>query len=254
MFFNKNKYDVKPENNRPQKVYGVPNVMKDLEAKYDINPRFNEPQVVYGPPDLMKEVEKERIKNGIELFSANNCEFGGPSHYYYVNELNGSYQFRHGYAADGRYLENNIDNYSLDIKNRDKNYYQDFIKELMPIVENWESDYVNKNFPNDTEWSLKIPEEDIYSKGLHDFPEGYDQVMSIINKYFEVYNSKYDIDPYDNIPQDLYGPPGYWDKYNDINPSDNIPQDLYGPPGFFDIYNDVDIYDIGNNNNDDNNA
>lgn len=43
---NKDKYDIKPEDNVPQKVYGIPN------NKYDINPENNVPQRVYGIPNI----------------------------------------------------------------------------------------------------------------------------------------------------------------------------------------------------------
>ena len=43
---NRNKYDIKPEDNMPQRVYGVPNP----QTKYDIKPEENVPQKVYGVP------------------------------------------------------------------------------------------------------------------------------------------------------------------------------------------------------------
>lgn len=47
---NLKKYEIAPEQNVPQKVYGVPNNMPN--SKYDINPENNVPQRVYGIPNL----------------------------------------------------------------------------------------------------------------------------------------------------------------------------------------------------------
>ena len=152
--FNKNKYDVKPENNNPQRVYGVPN-RYDQKAKYDIKPERNEPRLVYGPPEvILKLIEEEEKKNGKELFSAFQSEYAGPSHYYYVNKFQGKYQFRYGYTDNGAYVDNKIDNPALKIVEQDEDYYNNFMKELLPIIKDWNDSYLivcltRESFPHD---------------------------------------------------------------------------------------------------------
>ena len=67
--FNNKKYDIKPEDNIPQKVYGVPN-RDNQEAKYDIDPRDNAPRIVYGSPDAIQHVKSELEKKERKLFYA----------------------------------------------------------------------------------------------------------------------------------------------------------------------------------------
>ena len=43
-------------------------------------------------------------------------------------------------------------------------------------------------------------------------------------------NSKYNINPEDNIPVEIYGIPDYMLNKYDVKPEDNIPQRVYGIP------------------------
>ena len=66
------KYDVDPEDNEPQKVYGIPDVMRkqweeDANKKYDIEPEDNEPQKVYGIPDVMRKQWKEKTNKKYDI-------------------------------------------------------------------------------------------------------------------------------------------------------------------------------------------
>lgn len=49
---NLNKYNISPENNASQKVYGTPDSMR--RRNYDINPEDNQAQIVYGPPEFIR--------------------------------------------------------------------------------------------------------------------------------------------------------------------------------------------------------
>ena len=51
LFSKKDKYDIKPEDNVPQKVYGIPDFIRNKD-KYDIQPEDNVPQKVYGIPNI----------------------------------------------------------------------------------------------------------------------------------------------------------------------------------------------------------
>ena len=235
--FNKKKYDVKPENNRAQRLYGVPNTDQQ-EAKYDIKPEENAPQkvygvksynidesrntprMVYGPPEVMMKLrEEEEKKNGKEVFAAFQSEYAGPSHYYYVNSFQDTYQFRYGYTDNGANEENHVDNPNLTIVEQDEAYYKKFIEELLPIMKEWNYIYMNTNIPNGTEWNINCISEGQNYHGLNAFPENYDSAMDVINHYFQVenheYTNKYDIDPHDNIPEDLYGIPDFLNYQDD---------------------------------------
>ena len=58
------KYNIKPKDNIPQKVYGTPDSMKN--EKYDVNVEENRPQIVYGIPDSLKEKWKNEENYNVE--------------------------------------------------------------------------------------------------------------------------------------------------------------------------------------------
>ena len=45
-----------------------------------------------------------------------------------------------------------------------------------------------------------------------------------------------DYEPNDNVEEDIYGPPDFWDDYDG---EDNIEETVYGPPDFYDDYDPV---------------
>lgn len=206
--------------------------------KYGINAKYNRPQMVYGIPNAMlkKWKRQEEKINGKNLFSAFESGYLNPSYYYFVNKFKGSYQFRFGYSKDGEYVSNNINNTNLHIINQNKEYYNKFIDELLVEVKDWKETYKGNTVTNSIQWDINLIQKNKRYNGSNDFPDNYDKVVKILNKYFstnqfieEDKSNKYDIDVEDNIPREVYGIPNFMrnnDK-NDIKVEDNVSQKIY---------------------------
>lgn len=52
---------------------------------------------------------------------------------------------------------------------------------------------------------------------------------------------KYEIDPKDNAPREVYGVPSFFEKKYDIEPKENIPQKVYGTPKVLDNETKYDV-------------
>ena len=208
------------------------------KKKYDIDEKNNIPQVVYGiPDDLRKKWEEEKSKK-IEknVFEAFKGGFFGPSSYYFIDKLNDTYRFKFGYSRDGRMI-NSEDSNLLTI-DQNKEYYDNFIKDLLKEVEEWKEFYDNPNIMDGTQWDIELKEHHKSYHGSNDFPTNFKSVTKLLSNYFNTdqYNkeemSKYDIKVEDNIPREVYGIPDFMrqkDNY-EIQPENNLPQKLYGIP------------------------
>lgn len=237
----KNKYNVKEENNRPQIVYGIPDDMrkkwekeKEIEIeiehfKYDVEPEENVPQFVYGIPDYF------RYQNENNIFEAFEGGYFGPSSHYYIDLIdNDRYEFKYGYSGDGRRILNDSNSDELFITKHNKEFYGNFIQELKNMTVNWKNSYVDENVMDGTQWNLDIKSINKSFSGSNAFPENYNEVKSFLDRMFNVdmYNmqKKYNVEPEDNVPYEVYGiPDANLNKY-DISPEDNIPQRIYGIP------------------------
>ncbi len=213
--------------------------MSLMDKIYDIMPERNRPQFVYGVPDeMLKKWEKED-KNDVEVFSAYEGGYFGPSYYYFINKIDEKYQFRFAYSEDSKPIENDINNPRIKHVDHNKEYYDTFIKELLDAVKNWNNVYDNDNVMDGTEWHINFTNLNKSFVGSNDFPDNYEAAKLIIDKYFnsqmlinDSSNDKYDINPEDNVPYEVYGIPDAIKnrmKYN-INPEDNVPQKVYGVP------------------------
>jgi len=232
----KNKYNIKEENNRPQIVYGIPDDMRkkwekeEVEnSKYDVEPEENVPQFVYGIPDYF------RYQNENNIFEAFEGGYFGPSSYYYIDLIdNNCYEFKYGYSKDGKRIFNDSNSDELFITKHNKEFYDNFIQELRNMTINWKDSYVDENVMDGTQWNLDIKSINKSFSGSNAFPKNYNEVKLFLDRMFNVdmYNmqKKYNVEPEENVPYEVYGiPDASLNKY-DISPEDNIPQKVYGIP------------------------
>lgn len=207
--------------------------------KYDINEKDNVPQFVYGIPDSMrKQWEKEqedKRKHQKNIFSAFEGGYFGPSYYYFVNNYKDSYEFRFGYSKDGRFVQNDENDPNIHILEQNEEHYKKFMEELLSEIKDWNETYNDPNIMDGTQWNIKFIEQNKKYSGSNSFPQNYDKVVAILKKYFNVDyfikdNDKYDIQPEDNVPYEVYGIPDFQKKNYDVKPEDNVPQRVYGVP------------------------
>jgi len=208
-----------------------------FSKKYNINPEDNMPQIVYGPPAefITKETD---IK--FEFYEGG---YFGPCECYRVEKKGDMYKFKAGYSSAGR--PNLNDDKSLDIVIKGETDYTKFIKELQGMISNWEEHYSNPGVMDGTQWHLKIEEFNIDCGGSNAFPQNYKKVKKYITKNFNCkFNiDNYEIDPEDNVPREVYGIPSpvqkeldkEKDKY-EVNPEKNVPQRVYGVPSPTKVY------------------
>lgn len=123
------------------------------------------------------------IKNE-NVFMAYQGGYWGPSSYYFVNKKDNSYEFRFGYSPDGRRIENDINEPNLNTFEKDEEYYQKFINEILVEIKNWNASYSNNNIMDGTQWKIQIKEHNKQCSGSNDFPQNYENVVKILIKYF----------------------------------------------------------------------
>jgi len=194
-----------------------------IEKKYDINVEENVPQIVYGIPDWMKEKnEDDKPKKVFEAFYGG---YAGTSHYYYIQQVNNEYLFKYGLSKYGKLIF--IDSKELLVCKRTKKEYDDFIINLKLEMKDWKDSYVNNDIMDGTQWHIEFTEENKTYSGSNEFPSNMDTVMKILNMIFKE-QTKYDVDPEDNVPREVYGIPSP-SKY-DMKPENNVPQRVYGVP------------------------
>ena len=221
----------------------VENMSLFNNKKYEVNEEENIPQVVYGIPDDMQKTLEEIDKNGKEIFSAFHGGYNGKSYFFFVNKINNTYQFRFGYSSSGKLIDNDINNSNLKYKDQDEKYYNMFIDELENVVKDWKESYNNNNIMDGTQWHIDFVEKNKRYFGSNEFPKNYTQLQDVLTKYFNVKHfmkdeEKYDVNPEDNVPREVYGIPDFirekrkQNQY-DINPEDNVPQKVYGIPNAF---------------------
>lgn len=125
------------------------------------------------------------IKNE-NVFMAYQGGYWGPSFYYFVNKKNNSYEFRFGYSPDGRRIENNASEINLNTFEKDGEYYQKFINEILVEIKNWNESYSDNNIMDGTQWNIQLIEYNKKYSGSNDFPQNYKNVVKILIKYFNV--------------------------------------------------------------------
>jgi len=200
-----------------------------FNKKYNINPEENMPQIVYGPPQFF---ENKMV------FYAYEGGYFGPSEFYYIERNGDKLKFKSGYYPEGK-RPNPDDESDFEISIKSESDYITLVNEIKEMTKNWKKEYNNPNVMDGTQWSITADEFDIDFNGSNDFPSNYKKVKKLIAKHFKMNSdiSKYDVEPEDNIPREVYGIPSpiqkeldkEKDKY-EVNPEKNVPQRVYGVP------------------------
>ena len=189
------KYNINVKDNRSQMVYGSPDSMRKKifwikKEKYDVEPKNNVPYEVYGIPDSMRkkiQMEKEnRLKNQKTIFSAFEYSTYGPSYFYYIDMYKNDYYFKFGYSKTKQIISNDENTENIHVIKQNKKQYKMFINSLLTEVKKWNDRYdnTNDNDVNEKKWSINIIKKGKEFSGSNEFPDNYQKVMDIINKYF----------------------------------------------------------------------
>ena len=165
------KYDVDPEDNEPQKVYGIPDAMRKqweekTNKKYDIEPEDNEPQIVYGVPNF-DYLNEEMKKENIDIVIGNCCLS--------LTKRNN--------ICDLLYVNKGIVSYSNDLNifiSFQK--FDEFCDRLKTIIADWNTEYLGDS---GVKWKLNI-----YINGLSKqingngaYPENWNELIDLLSEY-----------------------------------------------------------------------
>lgn len=125
--------------------------------------------------------------NERNVFEAYEGGFLAESFYFFVNKKNNNYEFRFGYARDGRLVDNDIfdPNIKIIVK-QDEEYYKKFIDELLFEIKDWKEKYTDNDIDDGIQWSIKLIEQNKKYYGSNDFPKNYNKVYEILERYFHV--------------------------------------------------------------------
>lgn len=163
--------------------------------------------------------EKYNLKEeNTELFNAYIGGYAGLGYYYFINKVNSDYEFRFAHSEDGSKILNNA---KLSKCKQTEEFYQEFVKELTNIMNNWQTVYYNSTTMDKIRWWIEFTDGK-KARGTADYPQDFKKATEIINKYFKadflLQESKYEIKPEDNIPQRVYGIPNFMDnKFNELS-------------------------------------
>lgn len=184
------KYNVKPENNVPYEVYGIPDVDLNL-SKYNIDPENNVPQKVYGIPkpevslnventntssnnatnneEIVKFSIKTNDKKYILIVKRKDEHFGIVS-YVNTSELNGT-------LAGTPFITIPI------------SFYKKLIKQLKTITFDWDNKYIGNNC---VDWNLSVESADFNKNiiGEGAYPNNWNEFIDLISKYELLYKKQ----------------------------------------------------------------
>ena len=231
LFSKKNKYDVKPEENVPQFVYGIPDFMKEklkkeADKKYDVKPEENVSQAVYGIPDFkMKELEKQnipsfdfdKIQDKYDVKPEDNVPqfvYGTPDsmkNQTSVSYDNMSIRFRldNGKKRYVMLFKNDKFGSFIIFANQDKlnetamadaetlipkREYDKFCNRLAEIIQDWDEKYEgDKNINWDIRFIMENEGSDIIS-GKGAVPSNWNKLVDLLSEYEILFKKKKKID------------------------------------------------------------
>ena len=165
------KYDIEPEDNEPQKVYGIPDAMRkqweeETNKKYDIEPEDNEPQIVYGVPNF-DYLDEEMKKENIDIVIGNCCLS--------LTKRNN--------ICDLLYVNKGIVSYSNDLNifiSFQK--FDEFCDRLKTIIADWNTEYLGDS---GVKWKLNIDINGLSKQinGNGAYPENWNELIDLLSEY-----------------------------------------------------------------------
>ena len=217
---NKNKYDIKPEDNIPQKVYGVPFFDNKNTKKC---PYCNSTELwkyLYGEPTHDYDKDKY-VLGGCEITGNQptyKCKKCGkdiyPDNNFVMPKITTKKSIRIGIKNDkSNYVMllnhvsepemydllfadlNNLDGKSIsDLStNVPERYYSQFVSKLYSIISNWEDDYQGES---NVKWNIKLNTENNTRliSGNGGFPSNWNEFIDLISEYEKIFKNKKKID------------------------------------------------------------
>lgn len=160
------KYDIKPEDNRSQIVYGPPQFMLDENKKYNVDPEDNVPQKVYGVPNFDYLDEKIKKEN-IDIVIGNCCLS--------LTKCNN--------ICDLLYVNKDIASYSNDLNifiSFQK--FDEFCNRLKTIIADWNTGYLGDS---GVKWKLNIDINGLSKQinGNGTYPENWNELIDLLSEY-----------------------------------------------------------------------
>lgn len=189
-----NKYNIEPEENVVQFVYGVPDwetikLNDEIEKekdKYNVKPEENIPYEVYGVPDSIKKklVNKEKI-NLIKV-NINDKDYN-----YTITLDKKMNDVTKNYEANISFTNDETEGSSVKIP---LNEYDNYIDRLLDIVDNWDDETNNKMLERTNfsiEWKLDIYEsEDIITyNNVDKVPSNWNKFIDLLSEVELIFKS-----------------------------------------------------------------
>lgn len=225
-----NDYDVQPQDNIPVDLYGVylPKDEDDVNNKYNVEPQDNNPQILYGPMPIIEAFRKDENNKNYIPYRDNNfnqettiiLQIG-------ENNLQITLSSRYPLKDDSNYLKiaknKQTDSIEVEIPIDTYNNYQ---QRILSITSSWPQAIGNRSLtPNKEikEWQLEITNADFSVKynALKEVPNNWHDFMLLINEM---------VKRYEVITKDLLKDEEYKNKLTKLikaNHNDPFWQSLY---------------------------
>ena len=191
------KYDIKPEDNRPQIVYGPPQFMLDENKKYNVDPEDNVPQKVYGIPDAMRKQWEEDTNKKYDIDPEDNVPqkvYGVPNFDYLDEKIKKENidivigncclsLTKCNNICDLLYVNKGIASYSNDLNifiSFQK--FDEFCNRLKTIIADWNTGYLGDS---GVKWKLNIDINGLSKQinGNGTYPENWNELIDLLSEY-----------------------------------------------------------------------
>lgn len=209
LFNKKDKYNIDAEDNRPQIVYGIPDVIRkqweeeakakqdEAKEKYDIEPEDNLPREVYGIPNWLQEKRKNENKEKYDINPEDNVPqkvYGVPNYDFSqdkvkkesINIVVENYCLsltKWDNKCDLLYANNSETSYIKDsIVSIPITKFDEFCNRLKTIIADWNTEYSgDKNIV----WKLKINIDGLYKQinGNGAYPKNWNEFIDLLSEY-----------------------------------------------------------------------
>lgn len=181
-----NKYNIEPEENVIQFVYGVPDwntiksndKMKEELDKYNIKPDENIPYEIYGVPDSSrkKQIDKEKI-DSIKVHISN-------LHSKHIISLDKKINGTGSYEANISFTTNVKADSFVKIP---LNEYNNYIDRLVDIVDSWSDEISNKMLKksdSNISWGIRISQSDdaIMYSNVNGVPSNWNEFIDLLSE------------------------------------------------------------------------
>lgn len=152
-------------------------------------------------PTLQEFLEVANFVNG-KMFSCFTIDFLEVKHNYVVEKEEDNYIFKYFQSSIEDDKEQNINAFTMSEQN-----YISFLANIFRITKDWKKTYLDSE-SEEIQWKIEFDNNVYYGGKLK--PSNYRIVQNFIEKSFM--ENKYDVDPKNNIPREVYGIPRPFDE------------------------------------------